>query len=228
MPFLIALIGKLMSLHRAAIVSVILMGTALLLAGAISARGVPAVVATNLENIPTHIGQYLGVEDHFDQSVYDELNADENIYRHYRTADDRQVDLYIGYYGTAKGGRTPHNPYACLPGAGWGIVKTGNVELSPNYLDDPARVNYILAQKGTVYESVVHWYQSAGTNVLGSGLEQNLRRFIGRLIFNRYDGAFVRVSTTTPIERLDDADRMVLAFSQRIIELLPTYWPEER
>jgi EpsI family protein len=204
------------------------MAATLAIVTAISARGVPAVIATNIERIPASIGEYSGTEDRFDQSVYDELDADRHIYRHYRSPGGNQVDFYMGYYGTAKGGRTPHNPYSCLPGSGWGIVKTGQVQMTPSYLGKPVKVNYILAQKGNVAESVIHWYQSAGTKVLSNGLEQNLHRFIGRAFFNRNDGAFIRISTTTSIENIDEADIRVLAFARQIIELLPQYWPEEK
>jgi hypothetical protein len=85
----------------------------------ISRRGEPVVVKTNLENLPMEIAGYKATDVFFSKAVYDELNADKHVYRHYRSSDGQQVDLYIGYYGTAKGGRTGHNPYACLPSSGW-------------------------------------------------------------------------------------------------------------
>jgi EpsI family protein len=82
------------------------------------------------------IAGFKATEDSFSDAVYKELNADMHVYRHYRSDDGRQVDLYIGYYGTAKGGRTPHNPYGCLPGAGWGIVEDQRIDLIvDNYPD---------------------------------------------------------------------------------------------
>src|SRR5665647_380428 len=94
----------------------------------LSIRPTPVVARTNLEYFPKEIAGYKGVDDTFPESVNRELNADKQLYRHYRSSDGSQLDLYIWYYGTAKGGRTGHNPYACLPGAGWAIVdsrKTG-------------------------------------------------------------------------------------------------------
>ena len=49
----------------------------------IESRGTPVVVETNLENLPMQIGSYTGTKDAFSQSVYDELNADKHVYRHY-------------------------------------------------------------------------------------------------------------------------------------------------
>ena len=70
----------------------------------IAKRGEPIVVRTNLENIPMQIGAYIGTADRFPDTVYEELNADLHLYRHYRDQDGNMISLYIGYYGTAKGG----------------------------------------------------------------------------------------------------------------------------
>jgi EpsI family protein len=194
----------------------------------ISKRGEPTVVATNLENLPMEINGYTATEDFFSEAVYKELNADKHIYRHYRAPSGDQVDLYIGYYGTAKGGRTGHNPYACLPGAGWGIIESGKIRLKSEYYSNGTRVNYILARKGDVYETVFHWYQSAGYKILDSGIEQNLRRFLGRILHNRNDGAFVRVSSFSNMNQLVHTKSAVKSFSIQVLELLPKYWPVEK
>jgi len=194
---------------------------------ALAQRGTPVVVKTNLENLPMEILGFTGTEDFFDDSIYEELNADRHVYRHYRSGDGRQVDLYIGYYGTAKGGRTPHNPYACLPGAGWGIIRNTTVELTRNNSTDVETVNFITSQKGEVYDVVYHWYQSDGDKVLSNGIEQNIQRFMGRILHNRNDGAFVRVSSITSKDRLEQTNEMVKNFSQEMLRLLPEYWPVE-
>jgi EpsI family protein len=194
----------------------------------ISRRGNPEVVQTNLENIPMTIAGLRGTEDHFPEAVYTELNADKHVYRHYRSPEGTQVDLYIGYYGTAKGGRTGHNPYACLPGAGWGIIETRKTRLRTDYFPDGVLVNYILAQKGEMFETVLHWYQSSGTRVLATGIEQNLHRFLSRIKHNRNDGAFVRVSAFSTSDNLRSNQMLVKAFAEKILGLLPEYWPVER
>lgn len=194
----------------------------------VAQRGVPRVVATNLENLPMMLDGYSATEDRFEQSVYDELNADRHVYRHYRNAEDKQIDLYIGYYGTAKGGRTGHNPYACLPGSGWGIVETGTVQLKPQPYQDAIRVNYILAKKDSAYESVLHWYQTGGTKILESGLRQNIQRFTDRVFRNRNDGAFIRVSAQTAENGTTGAKKDIAEFSDRLLAILPDYWPVEQ
>lgn len=190
-------------------------------------RGEPRVIETKLENLPMEIAGFRGLEGRFPDSVYKELNADRHVYRHYRDRTGRQVHLYIGYYGTAKGGRTGHNPYACLPGAGWAIIEARNLRLKTRKFADGVDLNWVLARKGEVYETVIHWYQSAGVIVLATGFDQNIQRFLGRILHNRNDGAFVRVSVLTHEEGLPAAGDLARSFSVNILDLLPDYWPVE-
>lgn len=193
----------------------------------ISGRGEPVVVRTNLENLPMHLVGYQGVEDAFPQEVYDALRADLHLYRHYRTPQD-ELSLYIGYYGTAKGGRTGHNPYGCLPGAGWGIVDTKTVLLKPEYRPQGVQVNAVVARRGEVYNVMLYWYQSAGTKILATGLQQNLQRFKGRVLHNRNDGAYVQVYAMAEEKDIAATQQRLAAFALEVLELLPEYWPEER
>lgn len=194
----------------------------------ISRRGEPVVVKTNLENLPMEIAGFRATEDIFPDSVYKELNADRHVYRHYQNSEGKQVNLYIGYYGTAKGGRTGHNPYACLPGAGWGIINSHEVILKTKLYPKDVSVNSILAKKGDSYETVLNWYQTAGDKVLVNGIEQNIQRFLGRVFQNRNDGSFVRISVLSDQRGLADADLLAKSFAVNVLDLLPHYWPIEK
>jgi len=190
-------------------------------------RPTPVVVATNLEKIPMEIDGYRAVEDKFPESVYKELNADKHLYRHYRAADGSVIDLYIGYYGTAKGGRTGHNPYACLPGAGIAVVEAKDAFLPKAGSGGEAKVNYILA-RNEYNIMMLHWYQTAGNKVVSSGLQQNVERLMGRVIKNRNDGAFVRVSATVSDKDFPGEKLKLERFAVKVLDLLPRYWPIER
>lgn len=208
-------------------ISVVILLSTIVLVALIARRGEPVVLKTNLENLPMDIAGFKATEDVFPDSVYKELNADRHVYRHYRNADGKQIDLYIGYYGTAKGGRTGHNPYACLPGAGWGIVDSRKVRVTSKHYMNGVDINYVLARKGEVYESVLHWYQSAGTKILATGIQQNIERFIGRVFYNRNDGAFVRVSVLADQKGIEEANLLAKSFTEKVLDLLPEYWPLE-
>jgi EpsI family protein len=198
-----------------------------LVAATIAARKAPAVIQTNLENIPMQIGRYTGSKDTFDQSVYDELDADKHVYRHYRSLDGQVIHVYIGYYGTAKGGRTGHNPYACLPGAGWGIVRDKKIKVDVGYSDKPDRINYTVTRKGDLYNVLLHWYQSAATKIIDTGFEQNIHRFVSRIMKNRNDGAFIQVSMQVKEDQIDSSFRDLKSFAEQLLVLLPQHWPLE-
>ena len=197
------------------------------LVASIAKRGSPVVVQTNLEKIPMNIAGYDATEDAFPDYVYEALNADKHIYRHYRGVDGREIDLYIGYYGTAKGGRTGHNPHGCLPGAGWVILKAHKIRVIPSYYPNGVDLNYILTRKGDEFICLMHWYQSAGKKVLSTGFEQNIERFKGRILHNRNDGAFIEVYTLTTENEIEEAKLLVKNFSEKLLDLLPDYWPVE-
>lgn len=193
----------------------------------IAHRGVPRVLQANLNKLPMTIAGYQGRSDRFPQEIYDILQTDQSVYRHYRGPDGRIINLYIGYYGTAKGGRTGHNPYACLPGAGWGIVKTGPIILRPNYYPKGVKLNYIVAKRDENYQVMIHWYQSAGDKVLANGFEQNVQRFIGRVLYNRNDGAFIEVSALAGGQNIKAVRADLKKFALNVLDLLPSYWPVE-
>ncbi len=196
--------------------------------GLLTVRPAPVIARTNLEYLPKEIAGYRGVDDVFPEAVNRELDADKQIYRHYRSGDAGQLDLYIGYYGTAKGGRTGHNPYACLPGAGWAIVDSRKIRINQPNKSSPAQLNYVQARRDGVNTVMVHWYQSAGSTVMSSGIQQNIERFWGRVLRNRNDGAFVQVTAQVPDAKLADGAARVQAFSGVVLTLLPDYWPIEK
>lgn len=214
--------------NKSFIISVLIFLGAIFAVAAIGLRKSPVVVQTNLENLPMQIGIYTGANDVFPQSVYDELNADKHVYRHYRSPEGRVIDLYIGYYGTAKGGRTGHNPYACLPGAGWGIVRDEKVKIYVLYKDKQEQINYTTTCKGELYNVMLHWYHSAGTKIIDTGIEQNIQRFVNRITKNRNDGAFIQVSMQVQKEQIEKAFSNIKEFAEQIIAVLPEYWPLEK
>jgi len=209
-------------------VCILLLIVALVVATGFTRRAKPVVVQTNLENLPMVIAGYTAVEDSFSDSVYRELNADKHVYRHYRAVDGTQIDLYMGYYGTAKGGRTGHNPYACLPGGGSAIVETGKVSLQQQAQNKTVSVNYIHARKNEANTLMLHWYQTEGSTVVASGLQQNYQRFLGRVLRNRNDGAVVQITAPSSDVAVPQTKQKIEQFAGVVLNLLPDYWPVEK
>ncbi len=180
-----------------------------------SSRPVPEVVEKRLDKLPYEIGAWSGTDFSFEERVIEELNTDVAVSRHYSNKD-KVINLYIGYYGTKKGGRTGHNPNACYPSAGWSIRSDEYVVLPGG-----PEVNRLFITKGEANQVVYHWYQARDT-IIKAGLEQNVLRFLGLLIHNRNDGAFVSVSST-----LED-EALVGDFSKKLIPIIASLWPVER
>jgi EpsI family protein len=214
--------------NKSFVTSLLILLFALSAASVIFFRPEPVVVRTNLERLPMTINGYMATEDSFSEGVYRELNADKHVYRHYQSQNGARIDLYIGYYGTAKGGRTGHNPYACLPGGGSAIVETGKVEIRRGVAAETVPVNFILSRKDERNTVMLHWYQTAGRTVVSTGLLQNMERFSGRLFHNRNDGAFVQITASVADADMAKARQRVEQFAGVVLSLLPDYWPEEQ
>jgi EpsI family protein len=214
--------------NKSYFISMALLIVTLLLTVTISMRGKPVVIESNLEKLPMEINGMQGIDDSYPEPVYKELNADKNIYRHYRSIDGNQVDLYIGYYGTARGGRTGHAPIACLPSQGWGLTDSREITLKSRHYPDGVPVRFLLATKGDTTLTMVYWYQAAGKKVLSNGISQNIESFLGMVFRNRNDGAYVQITLLSDKEDTEDAKAKAKSFSEQILNLLPNYWPVEK
>ncbi len=82
-------------------------------------------------------------------------------------------------------------------------------------------------KRGNVHQLVLFWHQSRDT-VLADGIEQNLHRLKNRLLYNRDDGAFVRLSTSMSPDNEAEALGLLQNFAGELLRLLPANWPEER
>ena len=59
-------------------------------------------------------------------------------------------------------------------------------------------------------------------------MEKNISRFINMIKHNRDDGAFVRVSSFSNIEGINEAKELSKIFAEKLANLLPEYWPLEK
>ncbi|MBY0401842.1 EpsI family protein, partial [Myxococcota bacterium] len=157
-------------------------------------------------------------------AVESELRADFNLQRVYGTLTQDPVVLYVGYYGTRRGGRPEHNPQGCYTGAGWGIEATRTLSIGQ---DHPLRANEYLVERDGVQQLVVFWYRSfRRTGILG-GLDQNIDRLVGLMRDGRADGALVRISTSVREGDVVGARSRLQSFASVIDPLLGLHWPVE-
>jgi EpsI family protein len=180
---------------------------------------------SSLTTLPTVIDSWSGREVPLETKVEEMLNADFNLQRTYRSPEgDPVIWLYLGYYGTARGGRPEHLPSECYPSAGWTIEQTRTVAVDP---DQDFRVNeFVVSQAGQ--RRLVHfWYRSSRRTGMLDELGLGLDHLTGKLRSGRADGALVRLSTPIATGREEAARVRLIAFARSLDPLLGERWPTE-
>ena len=208
-------------------------GAALLAAGMVSVGALAwwlqlqeplSVDASSLSTLPHQIGAWRSEDVPLEGNVESVLRADFNLQRVYRHPSGELLWLYVGYYGTARGGRPEHTPRGCYTGAGWGILASRTLELDQA---EGLRVNeYLVEQQG--HRRLVHfWYRSHRRTGMLGGLDQNLDRLLGRLADGRADGALIRLSTPIEGDDTEVARSRLTSLAPALDRLLAERWPVE-
>jgi EpsI family protein len=142
---------------------------------------------------PRVIGEWTGKEDRFEEKVYEVLGVDDSFLGHYRTADGRYVQLYVGFYQSQKEGEMIHSPKNCMPGAGWKIIRTSIEELAPSDLN-PRKMKMIRLdlKKGDQKQIMLYWFQSRG-RIITSEYMEKIYLVLDSITRHRTDGSFVRL-----------------------------------
>ena len=179
--------------------------------------------ASALDTLPIQIDVYEGHEIPLESTVESVLRADFNLQRSYYGAGSL-VWLYVGYYGTTRGGRPEHTPRGCYTGAGWGIESARTLRVVPN---GELQVNEYLVEREGERRLVHFWYRSARRTGMLGGWDQNIDRFVGRLTNGRADGALIRVSTPLNGDDEVSARGRLLGFASALDPLLAERWPTE-
>ena len=192
----------------------------------ISLRGEVVVTEKRLNTLLYTIDKWTGEDHQFESSIYKELDTDDNLFRHYDSTDNNPLWLYIGYYGTKKGGFTSHVPKYCYTGAGWEIVEMNDVDIHWKSRNTTVQVKKLLLRRENVQEVVLFWFHSAGDKVLDYGPRLKINKFWGKITTNRADGAFVRISASV-LNDVDETFEYEKQFASKLLEYLPQCWPVE-
>jgi EpsI family protein len=177
-----------------------------------------------LRTLPRQIGPWRSVDVPLESEVEAALDADFNLQRAYSTGTGDVIWLYVGYYGTERGGRPQHTPRGCYTGAGWGIRAVRALDAAPG---GALRVNEYWIERDGEQRLVHYWYRSHRRTGMLGGLDQNLDRLLGRLLDGRADGALVRVSAPLYHGGEVETRGKLLAFAAAIDPLLGERWPRE-
>jgi EpsI family protein len=178
-----------------------------------------------LATLPMTLGSWSGESVPLEAGVEGILNADFNLQRAYRSPEgDQIVWLYVGYYGTRRGGRPEHLPVDCYPATGWTIERSRTLAIDP---DRDFRANeYVVSRWGE--KRLVHfWFQSSRRTGMLNDLTLRLDHLSGRLRGGRADGALVRLSTPLASNREAEARARLVGFALALEPLLAERWPRE-
>jgi exosortase D (VPLPA-CTERM-specific) len=135
------------------------------------------------------------------------------------------VNLYVAYLGMQTLGIIIHPPTNCLPGAGWKIVEEKVVSFAPAGRP-PFDLVRILVQSGERKQLVYFWYEQQGRRVT-SQLKGRFQLMLNSLLYNRTDGALVRVITPIPAtEQTEAAEARAQSLLQQAIPHIENALPK--
>jgi EpsI family protein len=203
-----------------------LLAAAMLAVGAVTwafaLRPPLSVDASALDALPMQLGPWQAEDVPLESAVESMLQADHNLQRRYRHELGDVVWVYVGYYGTSRGGRPEHTPRACFRAHGWEIEDQAAVAAGGGL----ATTELLVSRDGD-QDLVQYWFRSFQRTGLRGGLDLMLDHLRGRVLHRRADGALVRISTP-----IDDEDRVVarsrlLQFAELFDRTLAEHWPHE-
>ena len=181
---------------------------------------------TSLDGLPDRIGMWAAVRDiPIDPAAEELLQADYHVQRVYYHPVGGVVAVYVGYYGTARGGRPEHTPDICYPSSGWAIEARQVVEVDP---ERGLRAIELDTMRAGDRQLVHYYFRSHRDTGMVGVIEQALDRILGQLTTGRGDGALVRVSMESSGPADATARSRLIAFASELDPILDGLWPEEQ
>lgn len=196
------------------------------LAWSLQLRPTLRVEAEALRELPRRIEGWRGEPIPLDEAVESMLRADANVQRIYRHPLGAVVWLYVGYYGTDRGGTPEHTPRHCYRANGWEMSESRTVVADA---ERGLRANEAVVRRDDRARLVHYWFRSHRSTARLSTLRLRLDQVVERLSGGRADGALVRLST--PLESEEEREQArarLFAFARALEPHLAARWPEER
>ena len=180
---------------------------------------------TSLAALPQKLGNFSGTDTPVADNVVEMLDADYHLQRAYMHPFGDVVWLYIGYYGTERGGTPEHTPRACYLAHGWRIEDGTSVVIDAER--GLKAVEYLVNDRGR-RQLVLFWYRSFRRSGITSTMELRMDHLVGQIAAGRADGALVRLSTglDDPTSRATTR-ALLVSFARKLERELGGVWPEE-
>jgi len=178
-----------------------------------------------LSTFPKYIGEWRGIEQRFDDRIYDVLGVDDSYLATYRNSNGEQVQLYIGFYQNQREGDLIHSPKNCMPGAGWKIVGSSIEELDVSDTDyNKIKTIRFKLKNGIHEQAVLYWFQSRG-RIISSEYLQKIYLVIDSITRKRTDGSFVRLIAPIQNGGEERTVEYIKEFGKLIFPILTEYIP---
>jgi EpsI family protein len=179
-----------------------------------------------LASVPFEVDGWSGADVPVESDVEAMLRADYNLQRAYESPDGGLVWVYVGYYGTRRGGRPEHTPPTCYEANGYRILEERTIPIDPA---SGLRVRELFVEMEGERRLAHFWYRARGRTGILDGLGISLERLRRRFDDGRGDAALLRVSTVVAGPDDLDAARARLAIFERFLDrAVAERWPDER
>lgn len=197
---------------------------ALLVVAAFVVNGHPGkrsekVTKEPLRQVFSRIGGW-GVVANFpmDAQIVEALKLDDHLFQSY-AREKKRVNLYIGYYRTAKKVGAAHDPLVCFQGQGWQIGNRDTGEYVITQSPD-LRISYssMIAKRQDDRELIVYWFQANG-KANANTLSQKISMLLDKLSGTGEDNAFVRISAPIGGEPPE-------AVRKKLFDFIEDFYPE--
>jgi len=179
-----------------------------------------------LASVPFEVAGWSGADVPVETDVEAMLRADYNLQRAYESPDGALVWVYVGYYGTRRGGRPEHTPPTCYEANGYRIEHERTLAVEPA---TGLRVRELLVEMDGERRLAHFWYRSRERTGILDGLGISLERLRRRFEDGRGDAALLRVSTiVTGPDDLAPARVRLATFARFLDRAVAERWPDER
>ncbi len=176
-----------------------------------------------LRQVPHAFGSWKGVELQFEETVVDELRADDILIRRYEQGE-QIAWLCVVYHQNRRYGA--HDPLVCYESQGFVLGEEGHREVKRPGAE-PMVVNTFVADRRGRERLVWYWWTTDGLTT------SDANRFRGRMAIlgaleNRSWGAFVRVEMIVGAGGREQAEASLEEFATLVATEMPTVFARAR
>jgi exosortase D (VPLPA-CTERM-specific) len=173
---------------------------------------------------PVQVGEWQGERQVMEKMYLDVLDLSDYLLIDYQNGKHQNVNFYVAYNESQRGGKSSHSPASCLPGTGWVFKDSGitSVELSGGKV---IKVQRAFMDKNGQQLLAYYWFPQRG-RILHNLFELKLFAFWDAIVTHRTDGALVRI--ITPVRdsgNLMESDSRLQDFVKVMLPVLDQYLP---